>query len=127
ADRSAVRTKSHRKPRGRRHGGRDRGGGDQTWGRLVSALRRYAQLARSAGHSIRGISVAGPAPHERLGLCVLCQVAQRRRGGSGDAERSEEHTSELQSLTNLVCRLLLEKKKQSSTHSTLLSMADIER
>src|SRR5437016_9205415 len=27
-------------------------------------------------------------------------------------ERSEEHTSELQSLTNLVCRLLLEKKKQ---------------
>src|SRR5437016_11125720 len=28
--------------------------------------------------------------------------------------RSEEHTSELQSLTNLVCRLLLEKKKRSS-------------
>src|SRR5258706_3629155 len=28
-------------------------------------------------------------------------------------ERSEEHTSELQSLTNLVCRLLLEKKKAS--------------
>src|SRR5438093_3835386 len=29
-------------------------------------------------------------------------------------ERSEEHTSELQSLTNLVCRLLLEKKKNKS-------------
>src|SRR5437016_10656982 len=28
-------------------------------------------------------------------------------------DRSEEHTSELQSLTNLVCRLLLEKKKQT--------------
>src|SRR5258706_9712437 len=28
------------------------------------------------------------------------------------ADRSEEHTSELQSLTNLVCRLLLEKKKK---------------
>src|SRR5258706_9248639 len=28
--------------------------------------------------------------------------------------RSEEHTSELQSLTNLVCRLLLEKKKNSN-------------
>src|SRR5437016_8032987 len=28
------------------------------------------------------------------------------------SRRSEEHTSELQSLTNLVCRLLLEKKKQ---------------
>ena len=30
-----------------------------------------------------------------------------------EARRSEEHTSELQSLTNLVCRLLLEKKKHS--------------
>src|SRR5438093_9449900 len=29
-------------------------------------------------------------------------------------ERSEEHTSELQSLTNLVCRLLLEKKKKKT-------------
>src|SRR5262249_62421411 len=34
-------------------------------------------------------------------------VSARRR----PAARSEEHTSELQSLTNLVCRLLLEKKK----------------
>src|SRR2546425_9388118 len=31
--------------------------------------------------------------------------------GAGDAARSEEHTSELQSLAYLVCRLLLEKKK----------------
>src|SRR5438093_3489704 len=30
--------------------------------------------------------------------------------------RSEEHTSELQSLTNLVCRLLLEKKKNTQTY-----------
>src|SRR5437016_7767631 len=30
--------------------------------------------------------------------------------------RSEEHTSELQSLTNLVCRLLLEKKKKKTKH-----------
>src|SRR2546430_9001475 len=30
--------------------------------------------------------------------------------------RSEEHTSELQSQSNLVCRLLLEKKKQHHTH-----------
>src|SRR5438046_7053466 len=35
-------------------------------------------------------------------------VAQQKRK---NCERSEEHTSELQSLTNLVCRLLLEKKK----------------
>src|SRR3712207_7877487 len=33
--------------------------------------------------------------------------------------RSEEHTSELQSRQYLVCRLLLEKKKQSTFHSTL--------
>src|SRR2546427_7641415 len=32
----------------------------------------------------------------------------------GDEERSEEHTSELQSQSNLVCRLLLEKKKKLS-------------
>src|SRR5437016_8277224 len=32
-----------------------------------------------------------------------------------DGVRSEEHTSELQSLTNLVCRLLLEKKKNKKT------------
>src|SRR2546427_3388211 len=32
------------------------------------------------------------------------------------ADRSEEHTSELQSQSNLVCRLLLEKKKDSKTH-----------
>src|SRR5438093_8613918 len=32
-----------------------------------------------------------------------------------DSARSEEHTSELQSLTNLVCRLLLEKKKKVDT------------
>src|SRR5438270_8659284 len=33
-------------------------------------------------------------------------------GGAGDGVRSEEHTSELQSQSNLVCRLLLEKKKK---------------
>src|SRR5215213_4748186 len=35
----------------------------------------------------------------------------------GQRARSEEHTSELQSLTNLVCRLLLEKKKQNTLRS----------
>src|SRR5438093_6725729 len=34
------------------------------------------------------------------------------------ALRSEEHTSELQSLTNLVCRLLLEKKKESTKNAS---------
>src|SRR5258706_8596556 len=41
---------------------------------------------------------------------ATCNSASRRR-------RSEEHTSELQSLTNLVCRLLLEKKNKKNTPS----------
>src|SRR5262249_60959288 len=42
----------------------------------------------------------------------LLELAGRYLAGAA-AARSEEHTSELQSLTNLVCRLLLEKKKNS--------------
>src|SRR2546430_7799981 len=37
---------------------------------------------------------------------------------SGQKERSEEHTSELQSQSNLVCRLLLEKKKKQQDSKT---------
>src|SRR5256885_6992523 len=36
--------------------------------------------------------------------------------------RSEEHTSELQSPCNLVCRLLLEKKKQNTSDTTLVDL-----
>src|SRR5438093_9474269 len=39
-------------------------------------------------------------------------IKQLAAAGFQTIERSEEHTSELQSLTNLVCRLLLEKKKK---------------
>src|SRR2546430_4919015 len=47
---------------------------------------------------------------------VLCDLEQPRR------KRSEEHTSELQSQSNLVCRLLLEKKKDHLyTRPALLS------
>src|SRR5437016_7975793 len=38
------------------------------------------------------------------------------------ARRSEEHTSELQSLTNLVCRLLLEKKKKKDIKKKINNM-----
>src|SRR5260370_2927574 len=41
--------------------------------------------------------------------CALAHQACRK--GAGEKARSEEHTSELQSHLNLVCRLLLEKKK----------------
>src|SRR5690606_40311744 len=41
-----------------------------------------------------------------------CHAERRDRArGIAEADRSEEHTSELQSRENLVCRLLLEKKK----------------
>src|SRR2546427_3118837 len=45
--------------------------------------------------------------------------ASRRAGRS----RSEEHTSELQSQSNLVCRLLLEKKKKTHVHPPCTSSA----
>src|SRR5215213_11886975 len=47
--------------------------------------------------------------------CTACTVSDAAPGRpvAGSAARSEEHTSELQSLTNLVCRLLLEKKKKT--------------
>src|SRR2546427_8059369 len=43
-------------------------------------------------------------------------VSSRRRRGKAPDARSEEHTSELQSQSNLVCRLLLEKKKKERKH-----------
>src|SRR5205085_5589960 len=55
------------------------------------------------------------AKHDRHGLVL--QIDQPLRGQIGPrpvarSKRSEEHTSELQSQSNLVCRLLLEKKKK---------------
>src|SRR5437016_11658383 len=44
-----------------------------------------------------------------------CAASRRIRSPEASRARSEEHTSELQSLTNLVCRLLLEKKKKKKT------------
>src|SRR2546427_5178767 len=43
---------------------------------------------------------------------------QARASPCSRAQRSEEHTSELQSQSNLVCRLLLEKKKKKKNNST---------
>src|SRR6266511_5297845 len=67
-----------------------------------STLFPYTTLFRS--HSRPGVARAGSV--------------RARGGGHG---RSEEHTSELQSRENLVCRLLLEKKKKSD------NMLSIER
>src|SRR5476649_3096467 len=54
-------------------------------------------------------------------LPIFLHRRDRRRGSSGDRPgdegRSEEHTSELQSHSDLVCRLLLEKKKKIKKYS----------
>src|SRR5258706_7135600 len=52
------------------------------------------------------------------GRSATNQVASHLSEKFQNRSRSEEHTSELQSLTNLVCRLLLEKKKKNDYTST---------
>src|SRR2546430_4420858 len=49
--------------------------------------------------------------------CIGCCANSPRPGISLRLSRSEEHTSELQSQSNLVCRLLLEKNKFSLAHA----------
>src|SRR2546427_5252783 len=49
------------------------------------------------------------------GTQSYARIAPRRARNAGSMKRSEEHTSELQSQSNLVCRLLLEKKKKKKT------------
>src|SRR5256886_15918265 len=48
-------------------------------------------------------------------ITFFARVANERGEFTIDDVRSEEHTSELQSQSNLVCRLLLEKKKKNKT------------
>src|SRR5207302_8074839 len=48
-----------------------------------------------------------------------CSLCRRRDLGRRCRRRSEEHTSELQSRENLVCRLLLEKNKKQHKHHIL--------
>src|SRR5438093_2892896 len=65
-----------------------------------------------------------------IGLRISCArpAANRPTAASRSAAlRSEEHTSELQSLTNLVCRLLLEKKKQNKKQTELIKRGKHER
>src|SRR2546427_6172825 len=54
------------------------------------------------------------------GICTPASAATARPGSTPASRhvqrRSEEHTSELQSQSNLVCRLLLEKKKNTDTN-----------
>src|SRR3989440_2560606 len=75
--------------------------------RRSSHLRpRYARSGRISNH-------AGHRAFRRLTGGNDAEEEQEERG------RSEEHTSELQSRSDLVCRLLLEKKKQSHNYRGL--------
>src|SRR3712207_7202767 len=67
-------------------------------------------------------SAGGRGPEPRGGQALPRRAALAGRGGGGGRwdHRSEEHTSELQSRQYLVCRLLLEKKKNISYHTIIL-------
>src|SRR5256885_11893221 len=94
-----------------------------------STLFPYTTLFRSDGGEQRRID--SPPPPHRHCRCSPSEWEQQHRRehldaghgvlgpprhtGGDKADRSEEHTSELQSPCNLVCRLLLEKKKHNST------------
>src|SRR2546426_7681478 len=80
-----------------------------------STLFPYTTLFRSTRG---GPDCAAPSPPARTrGCSSICAIppsskcATRKPPGAPASSRSEEHTSELQSPCNLVCRLLLEKKK----------------
>src|SRR5260370_11066655 len=74
--------------------------------------RTRERILDAASEGIRANGVAGS------GLAGVMKAAGLTHGGFykhfGSKDRSEEHTSELQSHLNLVCRLLLEKKKKKS-------------
>src|SRR5256885_8009221 len=73
-------------------------------------------LAQVAREGFCGLILESRAEHLLRGTRFACELGERDEGEPRSAEqvlRSEEHTSELQSPCNLVCRLLLEKKKKS--------------
>src|SRR5260370_26526925 len=84
-----------------------------------STLFPYTTLFRSA-HCVHGLAVGrrhvgiAERGQPRLAFGEIIYRSQRhpREVRVCSSARSEEHTSELQSHLNLVCRLLLEKKKQ---------------
>src|SRR2546427_8763942 len=74
----------------------------------IYTLSLHDALPISAGHAERPYRVPRRLPLRRLRHLPRADAGVVRRAHAG---RSEEHTSELQSQSNLVCRLLLEKKK----------------
>src|SRR5260370_30579584 len=75
-----------------------------------STLFPYTTLFRSKSPDQRANWISPRCRRTTLNSVVLILV------WLGPCSRSEEHTSELQSHLNLVCRLLLEKKKKNTTN-----------
>src|SRR5258708_26978467 len=78
--------------------------------RLLAGLAATLGEARRALRSAPALAAADDGLEDRLVACT----ALLARPAPGIAARSEEHTSELQSPDHLVCRLLLEKKKNTA-------------
>src|SRR5688572_31955772 len=75
-----------------------------------SVQRKGYEVAKVVSSQRPGISHAGDGG---ISQQPPCSAKPRQTGGfTLTRQRSEEHTSELQSQSNLVCRLLLEKKKK---------------
>src|SRR5438477_3645187 len=87
-----------------------------------STLFPYTTLFRSRG---RGRRRGGRVLHVDRNLRSAAQALGVERLRL-EGVRSEEHTSELQSHVNLVCRLLLEKKKKNR-HNITFSIIDMNR
>src|SRR2546430_12564710 len=83
-----------------------------------STLFPYTTLFRSRGSGRRRATYGGASSSAPLERVAEREPEQLRVKvvHAGVQPRSEEHTSELQSQSNLVCRLLLEKKKKNSSH-----------
>src|SRR5690349_23103223 len=83
-----------------------------------STLFPYTTLFRSNRVAGRAPQPAGRSSHlAQPDLALASRAAGRAR--SLRADRSEEHTSELQSRRDLVCRLLLEKKKKKNNKNEM--------
>src|SRR5258706_10347320 len=80
--------------------------------RSPSARRRHPRPAVPRGGAVARLHRRG---RRGRGDRRAARGARRQPEQPGEDVRSEEHTSELQSLTNLVCRLLLEKKKKPTS------------
>src|SRR5438093_5229826 len=99
-----------------------------TPGRLMTSLSAWPPERRSSSPSWAAPSRATPsriAPRTKGRFSTWASPSRTAAAVRlGDAQvRSEEHTSELQSLTRLVCRLVLEKKKNQKDYDTEASEA----